>query len=468
MTMTTFPKRAILPCEIKSREFESKLLLACCLAEDGWSSVIGSRNDIHMKLAQFPRSIYLGKDVRFSSKKILTLLQMLGHPFVAMDEEALIYLSREKYRKARVDGRMLKSAKALIAWGPDNAKAWTESEDYGGAPIFETGNGRIDLLRAELRGIHHAKQQELEATHGPFVLINTNFGAINHFMHNLSVKPGQKMTLPAPPQGYFAHRVRVYEAFLELLPKLAKRFPKLNFVLRPHPSENHDVWRKSFEPFKNCQVISEGGVVPWVLASKAVIHNGCTTGIEAYLLDKTPIAFMPVHSDEFDIHLPNNLSLKCVSEDEIFDALNILEAGRNIPVLKTGERESLLRNHIAASTGPLASERLVEALNTVRMNTTPQAIHRLTWPLGALATKVRASVKRYHQDRPGHKSNVAYTRHRFPLTPLSEVHDTISAFGACLSRFQNIGVREVQSGLIFEIYQKSLAVASDATTPAPS
>jgi surface carbohydrate biosynthesis protein len=452
--MTTFPKQAILPCEIKSREFESKLLLACCLAEDGWSSVVGSRNDIHMKLAQFPRSIYLGKDVRFSSKKILTLLKLLGHPFVAMDEEALIYLSREKYRKARVDGRMLKSANALFAWGPDNAKAWTESEDYGGAPIFETGNGRIDLLRAELRGIHRAKQQDLEARHGPFVLVNTNFGSINHFINNLSVKPGQKLTIPAPPEGYFAHRIHVYEAFLELLPKLATRFPRLNFILRPHPSENHEIWRKTLEPFKNCKVISEGGVLPWVLASKAVIHNGCTTGIEAYLLDKTPIAFMPLRSDEFDIHLPNDLSLQRKNIDEISDTLEALEAGKNIPVLRNLERESLLKNHVSAASGRLASELLVEALNAVRKNTTPRMIHSLTWPLGALATQLRAGIKHFHRNRPGHKSNVSYTRHRFPVTPLGEVHSTISSFATCLDRFKNIGVREIESGLIFEIYQK--------------
>jgi surface carbohydrate biosynthesis protein len=452
--MTTFPKRAILPCEIKSREFESKLLLACCLAEDGWTSVIGSRNDIHMKLAQFPQSIYVGKDVRFSSKKILTLLKLLGHPFVAMDEEALIYLSRQKYREARVDGRMLASAQALFAWGPDNAKAWTESQDYKGAPIFETGNGRIDLLRPELRGVHYVKQVELEATHGPFVLINTNFGSINHFLNTLSIKPGQKLTIPAPPEGYFAHRIRVYEAFLQLLPKLATRFPKLNFVLRPHPSENHEIWQKTVEPYQNCKVISEGGVLPWVLASKAVIHNGCTTGIEAYLMDKTPIAFMPYQSEEFDIHLPNNLSLKLESEDEIFNIMRVIETGQNSPVVRNADREALLRHHISASSGPLASERLVDALNMVRNSIAPQLSNRLIWPLGALATEIRAGIKRFHKNRPGHKSNIAYTRHRFPATPMREVNTMIETFTTCLGRFQNIGVREIESELIFEIYRK--------------
>jgi surface carbohydrate biosynthesis protein len=407
-----------------------------------------------MKLAQFPQSIYVGKDVRFSSKKILTLLRLLGHPFVAMDEEALIYLSRQKYREARVDGRMLASAQALFAWGPDNTKAWTESEDYTGAPIFETGNGRIDLLRAELRGVHLARQTELETAHGPFVLINTNFGSINHFLNNLSIKPGQVLSTPAPPQGYFAHRLRVYEAFLQLLPKLATRFPKLNFVLRPHPSENHEIWQKAIAPHENFKVISEGGVLPWVLASKAVIHNGCTTGIEAYLLDKTPIAYMPYQSEEFDIHLPNNLSLEFKSEDDIFDILRVIEMGDNLPLLRNIERESLLKEHVSASSGPLASERLADALNTLRESITAQLSNRLTWPLGALATEIRASIKRFHKNRPGHKSNVAYTRHRFPATPMREVNTMIETFTTCLGRFQNIGVREIESELIFEIYRK--------------
>jgi surface carbohydrate biosynthesis protein len=448
-------KHAILPCEIKSREFESKLLLACCLVERGWTTVVGSRNDIHMQLHKFPRSVYVGKDVRFSSQKIVTLLKLLGHPFVAMDEEALFYLSRERYRSARVDGRVLRAAKALFAWGPDNALAWKEAPEYAGAPIIETGNGRIDLLRPELRRVHFAKQQELEAAHGPFVLINTNFGSINHFISNLSVKQNENPKSPAPPQGYFVHRKQIYDSFVELLPKLAKRFPDLNFVLRPHPSENHDIWRETIAGFSNFKVISEGGIIPWVLASKAIIHNGCTTGIEAYLLDKAPIAYMPFRSQEFDIHLANDVSIKVETETELFEAIATIATGKLTRPLRSQAREATLKQHVAQAKGPLASDHLANSLEDLWHKNMTRPTSPVTWPLGAIATKVRATIKRFTMQKSGHKTNLAYSRHRFPKTPLHEVEEIVAKLKQCLGRFDTIQVREHKEGLIFEVFQET-------------
>ena len=106
-------RTAILPCEIKSREFDSKLLLACILAERGWRIIVGSRNHIHLKLARLTRSVYLGKDVRYSSQIIVQILNKLGHQFIAQDEEAQFYFSRERYRKARVHPEVLQAAKHL-------------------------------------------------------------------------------------------------------------------------------------------------------------------------------------------------------------------------------------------------------------------------------------------------------------------------------------------------------------------
>ena len=47
------------------------------------------------RLGRLPRSVYLGKDVRHSSRQIIRILKRLGHQFVAHDEEAQFYFSRE-------------------------------------------------------------------------------------------------------------------------------------------------------------------------------------------------------------------------------------------------------------------------------------------------------------------------------------------------------------------------------------
>ena len=63
-------------------------------------------------------------------------------------------------------------------------------------------------------------------------------------------------------------------------------FSETNFVVRPHPSDDRQTFVNAFEGLKNVHVISEGSVIPWLIASKFVIHNECTTAIESYLLEK--------------------------------------------------------------------------------------------------------------------------------------------------------------------------------------
>ena len=192
------------------------------MAERGWRVFVGSRNHIHLLLGRLPRSVYLGKDVRYSSKQIVRILNRLGHQFVAQDEEALFYYSRERYRKARVHPEVLRAAKCLLAWGPDNALAWRESTAYNGTTILLTGNGRIDLMRSELRRLHEEKTNELRAKYGRFIMINTNFGALNHFFTNLTaMTPPEKLIVGQETweSGLSRHRYTIFRAFLALLPR---------------------------------------------------------------------------------------------------------------------------------------------------------------------------------------------------------------------------------------------------------
>jgi surface carbohydrate biosynthesis protein len=452
--VSSFPKRAILPCEIKSREFDSKLLLACFLAERGWTSVVGSRNDIHMKLHRFPRSVYLGKDVRFSSGTIVTMLRLLGHRFVAMDEEAQFFLSRERYRNSRVDDAVLSHAEALYAWGPENALAWVEAPGYRNQPIHLTGNGRIDMLRPELRGLYAERTEELKRRYGAFILVNTNFSAINHFFGNLSVSVKEDDEEPvtrAHSNGYILHRQNLLDAFVKLLPSIANAFPKHKIILRPHPGESPDYWRDVVSGCANVAINGEGNVVPWILASKALVHNGCTTALEAYVLGETVIAYQPSMSEEFDMRVPNELSLVAQSESDVFallqKALNNELRGVD---LHTAERTRILAQYVTGEDGDLATERLAAQLEQFVAEPSPANLNLVTWPAGAAVVLGRAIYKHYNSNRIGHKSNVAYTRHRFPHTEVPEVQSRIADFASCLGRFSGVTAHQLDEN-IFEV-----------------
>ncbi|MBL8673330.1 MAG: hypothetical protein JNL07_00460 [Rhodospirillales bacterium] len=435
----------IIPSEIQSREFDAKLLLACVLAERGFASVVGSRNEIHMAIARLPRSIYVGKDVRHSSDRISGILKRLGHTIVALDEEAQFYYTRETYRRARVARPALQATSALMAWGPDNALAWRESPHYHGVPIHETGNPRVDMMRPELRAFFADDVAALTRRFGRFVLINTNFGSLNHFFPNLTpvrVPDGGAAPLAGADwaTSLAHHRYGIFTAFQRAIPALAARFPDTPIVIRPHPAENHETWTRAAQGATNVVVLHEGNVVPWLLAAQTVIHNGCTTGLEAYVLGARPLAYRPVASDEYDLKLPNSLSHEIFGEAELIDTVDAILAGRfEIDASEARAQRELLDRHISAFDGPLAVERIADVVEGVERagdrGGAPGFGDRL---VGHIAARWRTRQKERAASVPRHKSNVAYTRHRFPGIVEPEVQRRIDAFAGILGRFEGV------------------------------
>lgn len=448
----------LIPSETQTREFDAKLLLACLATERGFSSVVGSRTEIHLHIDELPRGIYLAKDVRHSSRRIFGILSKLGCPIVALDEEALLYYSRDSYLKARVNEAVLRHTRELFAWGPENAEAWRQCPYYHGTPIHVTGNPRIDMMRPELRGFFDEEVAELRRKFGRYILINTNFGILNHFFPNLSTPiPGDSadgIQLNADTDfmaGAAAYRYGIFRSFQELVPRLARAFPDHLIVVRPHPAENHDIWRRAGDGYANLRVVHEGHVLPWLLAADAVIHNSCTTGFEAYLVGTPVVAFRPVVSQTYDMPLPNEVSHQATDAAMLIDMIGMATRGElGATPAEEQHRRSLADWHVAALDGKLASERIVDVLDrfdTAGPSARPGALTRAA---GHMAAIVRRKSKERNARIPGHKNHPDYTRHRFPGIELDEVNRRIGRFQKLLGRFPDAQARQVRKN-IFEV-----------------
>lgn len=162
-------------------------------------------------------------------------------------------------------------------------------------------------------------------------------------------------------EGFAAHKTTIFRAFQDLVPLLEESFPNHTIVVRPHPVESWSVWRSIAKEHRHVQVAHEGNVIPWLRVCQAVIHNGCTTGVEAYALQVPAIAYQPVMSDRFDFHLPNGLSHECFDAKQVCDTLDAILRGR-LGSPQTLERQALLDHHLTAQSGPFGSERMVDLL----------------------------------------------------------------------------------------------------------
>jgi len=446
----------IIPAEEQSREFDAKLLLACVAAERGFPAIVGARRDIHLKIAQLPRGIYYAKSFRSLSDVMFGILRDLGFEIVACDEEALLRYPDHLYFERRVSPVAFPMISNLFAWGPDNEALFRRCPSYAGASIHVTGNPRVDLLRPELRRYFAPEAEALRERFGNFFLINTNFGTINHRVPNLSWLKFIDETEDGGADSEDLqvatthHRLALFEHFKKLLPRLAHAFPDHTIVLRPHPLENHAPWKEIAQGCDNVQVVFEGTAIPWLLAAEAVIQNNCTTAVESYLLQRPVISFLPIPSERLDSPITNAMSHPAHSCDELISILReIIEGQRG--VREGAEQRALIDHHIVAMDGPLASDRIIDALENVELGSTrPAPQGRIRYVRAWSHANLRSAEKFVRSQIPGDKNNFAYQEQRFPTLPLEAVRARADRFAELLGRFKKLEVAELHRN-IFEI-----------------
>src|SRR5262249_37031630 len=166
-----------------------------------------------------------------------------------------------------------------------------------------TGNPRFDTLLPELRDFYGFKAARIQEQHGRFLLVNTNFSIASHYNNEKDVvaRIVKKTCREDESQSAYYRRLADYKCRLmkrlqSLLQQLAKADVVDRIIIRPHPVENHDVWREWAAGMPNVEVRYEGNANVWMLAAEAVLHSGCTTGIEGLLLARPVFSLLP-HPD---------------------------------------------------------------------------------------------------------------------------------------------------------------------------
>jgi len=456
---SSFKTTLIIPIENQVRELDPKLLLAYVAAKRGFSSILGFRREIHFQISSFPPGIYLSKSMTAASDLMFQIMRKLGHEIVAWDEEALVHLPPATYFSRRLSPLAMAFVSHMLAWGQDNAELWKQYPRLpDGSEIHVTGNPRNDLLRPEMRHYYKETVVELRERYGDFILINTNFNHVNAFYPGLNLfvpndKPGGE---PRPgraargmtreyAEGLRDHKQAIFEKFQQLIPAVEKAFPKYNTVVRPHPTENQEIYRQIAAKCERVEVTNEGNVVPWLMAAKALIHNGCTTGVEAYVMGVPAISYRATVNDLYDLGfylLPNKLSYQCFDFEELRLTLAKILAGE-LGAAVGDERKNLVNQHLAALEGPLACERIVDVCEKIidgqLERSKPGLLDRLT---GYCMANMRTLKRKIKANLPRAQNKPAFHRHRYPEVSLEEMKYRMLKFQQVLGDSSKLQVEQ--------------------------
>jgi surface carbohydrate biosynthesis protein len=463
------PTRAtlLIPVENQVRELDPKLLLACVAAKRGFTALIGSHREIDLRIASFPRSLYLCKSFTVSNLKMFKIIHRLGHEIVSWDEEALVHLPAEMYYSRRLSPLTMKYVSNLFAWGEDNAELWRQYPEFpAGLPIHVTGNPRNDMLRPEIRAFYESDVKNIRNVYGEFILVNTNFNHVNSFspVQNLFQpvknrneeavfgKAARGMTREYA-EGLRDHKQAVLEDFQRLIPALEQTFPNYTIIVRPHPTESQDIYNRIAARCERVRVTNEGNVVPWLMATRALIHNGCTTGVEAYVMGVPAISYRNTVNDYYDqgfYRLPNLLSHQCFNFEELSLTLGKILSGE-LGAARGAERKEIIEHYLAAEEGPLACERIVDVLEQITQGPSELPKPALFDRFGGWCTaNGRRLIKRAKAYFPSSHNRTKFQHHRYPGIPLEEMRDRTRSLQQLLDHEEELRVEKL-SAHIFRI-----------------
>ena len=279
-----------LPIEIKWRELNSLILLSKFAAENGLRIYLGSKLAINrlLKKKKTRAGIFIFKG-GMKSEEILKIKKKIDK-FIILDQEiSPSCLDFQKMIRYRIWPGSEKYIDRYYVIGQVAYKAGVKVFKKSSRKIIKTGWPRKDLSRNEFKFFYEKNIKKIKNKYGNFIFFSSAFGynskqkieRVYEFKKNhswKSVKKGLKNEME-----WAFSTLKEFEANIEVLKKLDldKSCPQI--IIRPHPAEDHNEWKKISKSFKKIKVIYEGDIDSWVYSSSALLHRGCASAITAYM-----------------------------------------------------------------------------------------------------------------------------------------------------------------------------------------
>jgi surface carbohydrate biosynthesis protein len=333
------------------RDLENKLVLASHLANHGIASIIGIQTFIKHIHSGSKGCLWLGRLCSNDGnhpvdKNLRRIMQENNTRLFYLHDEGAFYFKgfyeNVVLRTHPVDLVNEKQTEKIFFWGEKQKKIYAKHISPAKYSLLSTvGAPRFDLCKKKYAKLDQEKVSYLHSKYGDFVLFCTQFPWFNHAPDVLS--PFEKRSLELAQYGFSSKaeaRNHVFDmwqkvgngfiAFVKLIQEAAFAHPDQQFVVRPHPGENHNFYKNSFSDFDNITVDSGGDLRPVLRAAKLLIHSECTSGFEALLSGKPAINYTPRNSHpKLAIEGLKTLSPVATTQEEALNAIADVLEGRS-------------------------------------------------------------------------------------------------------------------------------------------
>lgn len=286
-----------MPIEIKARELFGVLFFAHKAIKRGYRVILGNKALINQIINQKKKKagILIYKGGGHNPELLINLSKKLDSVCVIDIELGVAIREMKLHVQGRFHPKTIEVIDRFYFLGQSQLDGLLKYTNVPKDKLLVTGWPNLDVWRTI--DIWQDEVENLKKCYGDFILFSSDFGTITKFDIEQRAKRSVKWTHIKDKERYLARKKMCearYKGFLEMV-EYFKEMSKMNdvphIIVRPHPAENFSAWYEALDNYKGITVINSGPITPWLIASKGLIHSGCTTAFEALLVDKKSAYF---------------------------------------------------------------------------------------------------------------------------------------------------------------------------------
>ena len=323
-----------IPCEIPVRELPGYLLLALTASARGHQVVISSGLDfwLYKRLNLLSKGCYMIKNMNVPSVSNTVYKEFIrdGFDMYCQEQEpSIIYGKFETYLETlNITKDQNVPFKGVFCWGERDTVKFKNFFKSKEEIFFNTGSLRLDLWKTKYKNLHKNFNKVPDK---PYILFISNFSYImgkDNWTKISLVERNLEMLKTEKAENNFIRRVQqdmsIAGDMIIAIKHISTKYPEHDILLRPHPADSVSNWKNIFINNKNVKVIgNQDSITPWIYNSSAIIQNGCTSAIEASVMEKPIISYGPDRVyDNLDI--PNSLGYRARTINELTNSLELI------------------------------------------------------------------------------------------------------------------------------------------------
>jgi surface carbohydrate biosynthesis protein len=184
------------------------------------------------------------------------------------------------------DHALLRRLAVACMWGPKLADHLVNGGWFTRHQLVVTGCPRFDFYHPRWRGVFDEGEgagRDVPAR----ILLNTWYAFSNSQMvPTANIVKQMKETFSWSERfilEYIEREEGAIRGFMDLARRLSVDFPTVEILLRPHPFESEEVYRKALAGLENVRVDGSGPVQGQIFRASVLIARSCTTAVEGAL-----------------------------------------------------------------------------------------------------------------------------------------------------------------------------------------